>query len=141
MIDKPEYPKYEPNPTRPDPTRADVEELAEYAGPPIVDAAVFVVTAISSGVLGNAAYDAIKAMFRRERASEAFTVSEREQIARLAVRARCAEVGVPVPRGNARCQVNLAGELVELDYGDLRAKVRVPEGGLADLEITLYQVR
>jgi hypothetical protein len=103
----------------------------------IVDVVLFAASAVGSGVLGNAAYDALKGAVEKllgRRVADPTDLGVRETAARLAVQARCNEVGFRVPGDTEACRVRVRAErmgtVFEFEYQDLFAEVRVPNGEL-----------
>lgn len=103
----------------------------------VVDVVLFTASAVGSGVLGNAAYDALKGAVEKllgRRVADPMDLDVREAAARLAVQARCCEVGFRVPGDTEACRVRVRAErmgtVFEFEYQDLFAEVRVPSGGL-----------
>ena len=93
------------------------------------------VGAVSSGMLGNAAYDWLKKRFVRllgkRRYRESGPVGYAEALAVLAVQARCGELGRPVPKAKAlRCTGSSVAEtgvaVVRVEAPDLSATVTIP---------------
>jgi hypothetical protein len=111
--------------------------------------------AVSSGVLGNIAYDLLKDAIRRIRRQDQHTgsasrLNAREMVDSLAVaavRARCAELGWAVPSDRSfavtSCRDVNSGCLIELRGTDdeLRATVLVPWEGLPTKGVEVVVVR
>lgn len=108
------------------------------ANSPFGDVVVFVGSALGSGIIGNAAYDALKETVKkrvaRSRSGIPFVGHERELLARAAVRARCEEIGFPVPDLDGRCHVQWnaseTGYVYNVVFPDVVAQVAIPRGPL-----------
>lgn len=112
------------------------------------DIAIFIGGALASGIVGNAAYDALKTtvakLVPRGSKGSPFKGPERELIAKLAARARCAEVDLPVPSPTDPCNVKWEkdnhGYIYHLEFRYVVAKVVIPEGDLdgRSIQVTLH---
>ena len=139
--------------TEDEPTTAPLPGPAEQGAWPgdfghvTPEAVTWVVSAVGSGVLGNAAYDWLKksfaAMTGKRRYRRLGRLAHGEMIAALAVQARCGELGHEVPDWAAlRCtQVadGPAGTTICVECGGLRATVVIPPDPLSSAPaVTLY---
>lgn len=131
--------------------RSLVDESPTTASPPavFVEATAWVATAVASGVLGNAAYDALKAAYAKitRRTPPLREQTDRDVLlAQLAVAARCGELGMPVPEySSLRCtsaSASASENRVFLESTTLKATVvisRSVDGG-SGISVTLYTV-
>ncbi|QFU89841.1 hypothetical protein YIM_23320 [Amycolatopsis sp. YIM 10] len=126
-----------------------------------MEAALWVATAAGSGILGNAAYDAVKAAFRKYSRSRggkagsrtaadagqrpAYSADQLTLIAQLAVQARCGELSIAVPRvtdlRRTDMELGESGVVIYLDSARVHATVVVPADGFdsaRDISVTLY---
>ncbi|MBB5857569.1 hypothetical protein ACFQ05_18345 [Amycolatopsis umgeniensis] len=73
----------------------------------LLETTAWVATAVASGVLGNAAYDALKATYDKITRRTPLLREQADRdvlLAQLAVAARCGELGLPVPdHSGLRC--------------------------------------
>jgi hypothetical protein len=110
------------------------------------DVVVFVGVALGSGIIGNVAYDALKATVKKlvPRSRSSASYGERTLIARTAVQKRCAEVDFPIPGPDDPCDVRWdaddASYTYHLTFHHVVAKVVIPKGALdgRELQVTLH---
>lgn len=124
------------------------DKIAVDGGRAYENIVVFVGAAAASGIVGNVAYDLLKAglvrALRRRQLPDTLELSDRELLAQLAVRDRCAELELPVPKTDQLREINwdiqTMAHTCRLRYQDIEARVRIPIGAVdgRQLEVTLY---
>lgn len=131
-----------------DPRPEDKYSGAVSTPPVFIETTAWVATAVASGVLGNAAYDALKATYNKITHR---TPAPRERtgrdvlLAQLAVAARCGELGLPVPDySGLRCtstSTSASETQVSLESATLKATVTItPSKGDGGISVTLYTI-
>lgn len=114
------------------------------------DLFAWVLSAVASGVLGNAAYSAVRHAYTARRkklqvpSHNTARVEENYLLAKLAVQARCAEIDWQVPRfedlHDAGWRDDSDGFIIHIDSTSVQAEVRIPRKTAADqrIEVMIY---